>query len=349
MKKIDYFVIALAAVVALASILGFVLWSTSSFAQQEWIPGTVQNYYQPKGWDAIEGRWLIGQRVYSPAGGDLGQISDLLIDRVDGHVCLVILSDVPGFGSNFVAAPFGAIERTGENIVQLNFGDRDIPIASGYEDPYAYELSRYRSTLELSAIPSAIDPLWADAVYRFSGMRPYWRVERTAPPDIMAYRTAGETFSLAALFGGETTPRLVGARVQSSDEKVTARILELVIDSRDGRVALLVLDRVPGNTTELVAVPFGELSMSGNAFVLNVTEDRLAAAPGLTGYADLSNRQYADSIYRFFGVQPYWTEDGNMPHSVVEPAVQSSNKEGTEAGAIFTPDEGVAQAQQKGR
>ncbi len=46
MKKIDYLVIALAAVVALASILGFVLWSTSSFAQQEWIPGTVQNYYQ---------------------------------------------------------------------------------------------------------------------------------------------------------------------------------------------------------------------------------------------------------------------------------------------------------------
>ena len=56
--------------------------------------------------------------------------------------------------------------------------------------------------------------------------------------------------------------------------------------------------------------------MNGDAFVLNTTEDRLAAAPSFNGSADMGNREYAASVYRFFGVQPYWTEEESSEHEM---------------------------------
>lgn len=310
MNKTKYLLIMLVAVLSL------VVWGGRSFGE-EWVEGSVQGYYHSKGWDTFEAGWLIGHAVYSPVGGDLGQIKDLLIDREDGHIALVILSDVPGFGSECVAAPFGALERTGENIFWLNFGDRDVPIASNYQDQYAYELTRFRSTIGISSIPSSIDPLWADSVYRFYGQTPYWTEGKTPHPDLMSYRAA-QPFITESFYMGTGAPVLMGATVQSTDGKAVARIDDLVIDSKDGRVALLVLDQVPGRGDAQVAVPFGGLSMSGNAFALNTTEDRLAAAPGFDEFADTHNLQKAEDIYVYFGLQPYWTEGGQMPGSSME-------------------------------
>jgi hypothetical protein len=160
----------------------------------------------------------------------------------------------------------------------------------------------------LSKIPSSIDPLWADSVYRFYGQTPYWTEGKTPHPDIMSYRTARPSI-LQSLFIGKTAPVLMGATVQSKDGKAEARIDDFVIDSKDGRVAFLVLDRIPGRGDTQIAVPFGEMSMNGDAFVLNTTEDRLAAAPRFNESADMGNREYAASVYGFFGVQPYWTEE----------------------------------------
>ena len=91
-------------------LFGLVLWHSFSFGQ-EWGERTPGNYYQPKGWNAFQASWMIGTRVYSPAGGFLGLIRDLMIDKSNGDIVLVILSDVPDFKDRFVAAPFGALER----------------------------------------------------------------------------------------------------------------------------------------------------------------------------------------------------------------------------------------------
>jgi len=42
---------------------------------------------------------------------------------------------------------------------------------------------------------------------------------------------------------------------------------------------------------------------------LNTTEDRLAAAPGFNQYSDMNNIEWDENVYKFFGVQPYWTEE----------------------------------------
>jgi sporulation protein YlmC with PRC-barrel domain len=303
-------------ILAVISIFSFVFLASSSFAQEREYQKanrlgsqvTVCAPYQRTGLELSEASWLIGQRVYSPLGGELGQIDDLMIDRTDGHIALVILSGAEGFGAEYVAAPFSALERTGEDTFQLSFGDQYTYIpTSPYEDPYAYQLYENRSIVGLSRIPSTIDPLWADSLYQFYGQTPYWTEGKTVPPDIMAYR-ASEPSMLKSLFGEKTAPALMDSTVESKGRKTEARIDDLVIDSNDGRVAFLVLDKVPGRGDTQVAVPFDELSMMGNAFVLNTTGDRLASAPSFGQYTDMNNLKWAENVYKFFGERPCWTE-----------------------------------------
>jgi len=301
MNKTGYLIVALITVFSLS------LWGGRSFARDnEWVEGAVQAYDQPTGWNGMEAGRLIGHRVYSPAGGDLGQISDLLIDRFDERIILVILSDVPGFGSEFMAVPFSALERTGESLFQLNFGDRIISIASTNRDPYAYELTRHRETVGVLTIPSAIDSMWADSVYRFFGQTAYWTAEPRMV--IMSYQAAEPSMG-EYLFRGKTSRALMGATVWSRNGEAVARIDDLVVDSRDGRVVLLILDQVPGRKDEQVAVPFDELTMNGKPFALYATEEHLAAAPGFNEFTDLNNPKKVEDIYRFFGMQPSWTKE----------------------------------------
>jgi len=307
-------------ILMLVSIFSLFLFGHTSVFANEMSKGEVGTMSQPMGWETFEASWLIGHQVYSPYGGELGQIEDLMIDRTDGHIALVILSGARGFGTEFVAAPFGALERTGEDAFRLNFDAQydsnpysfqnpTTPYDNPYDDPYAYQLYRHRTIVGLSKIPSTIDPLWADSVYQFYGQTPYWTEGTTPHPDIVSYRTARPSI-FQALFRAKTAPVLMGATVQSEDGKVAARTDDLVIDSRDGRVAFLVVDRVPGRGNAEVAVPFGELSMKGDTFVLNTTGDRLASAPRFDEYGDTNNMEWAESVYRFFGQTPYWTEGG---------------------------------------
>ncbi len=84
----------------------------------------------------------------------------------------------------------------------------------------------------------------------------------------------------------------------------------MVIEIKDAMIVLLLLDKIPGRGDGVVAVPFAELSMSGNALVLNVTGDRLTAAPSFNEDTDLHSAKWAADDYAFFGMQPCWSEEG---------------------------------------
>jgi len=299
--------------IALVAAFSVVLWQSGAFAQ-EWTEGTVQSYYQPRSWDSYDAGWMISHRVLSPAGNDLGQISNFMFDRSDGHIAFVVLSDIQfatrsgdsqAFARTYAFAPFSSIVGTGDNVFHLSFGDRAIPVSDSYQDPYAAELQMNADTEGFDHIPATIDPLRVEAIYRFYGQAPYW-AEGCAPQDLMSYRAAEEMTITGFLFGGSESPALIGSSISSSDNMMTARIEDCVIDANNGRVALLVLNRISGRGDALVAVPFGDLSMSGDAFVLNASGDMLASAPEFVG-TDLGNEAMAMDIYTYFGMTPYWT------------------------------------------
>ena len=104
-------------------------------------------------------------------------------------------------------------------------------------------------------------------------------------------------------------PLLVGARVEDSQRDYLGEIVE-VVDGPEGRVAFAVLRYwISDDTQARVAVPLGAFSCEGQACVLQSNRDILESAPPLISKDDLNDPKKAENIYRYFGVQPYWSDE----------------------------------------
>jgi len=130
-------------------------------------------------------------------------------------------------------------------------------------------------------------------VYRFYGEAPYW----------------GEGFYR---YSGEPMPteryasEFIGGTARSSNGEELGRIDDFVIDPMSGHVVYAVLFDVGGTEGRYATVPFSAFSQSAeNAFVFNTTQQELLASPAFD-WNDISNRRYAEEIYRHYGLRPYW-------------------------------------------
>ena len=288
-------------VAVLGSVFCLVLLGSGAFSKansEEFPRIMVGAMSQPMGWSPFEASWLIGHHVTTTTNATLGQISGLVVDKSNGRVALVVLSDVPNIGAKVLAIPYGSITNIGADTCEFNPGDMEIGAApgAGYlnEDPTVYALTHYPSYSEYYGLPSVMDAAWLSDIYRHYGQPPYWTEQGEQPPMAM------ELFE---------SDRFIGAEAQMPDGNEAGRINDFVIDSSDGRVAFLVLSDVSGRPTTLVAVPFGIVSARGeNDFVIDSTTEQLALARGFDESADLNNTRWAGDVYRYFGQQPYWTE-----------------------------------------
>ncbi|NWG02838.1 MAG: PRC-barrel domain-containing protein [Syntrophaceae bacterium] len=278
----------------LISIFNLVLFGSSAFAGV-WQKAEVGGIYQPMGRDRYEASWLIGQRVDGRAGNYLGQISNLVIDQANDRVALVVLSNVPGFGADQVAIPYGCLERNDNRTFTVRFPIMAIASVNNREDPDLYLLRQYPTDSPLYSIPQPIDPNWVAEIYRTYGIGgPYWIQGESTPSTTDFYLRT----------------QLIGTEVQATEGNVSARVSDFTIDSSNGQIILLVLSHVKGRGDHLVAVPFDVLNRASlKTFTLNVTGNHLASAPSFH-HSDMNKRGYAENVYRFFGQQPYWTVRG---------------------------------------
>jgi hypothetical protein len=115
-------------------------------------------------------------------------------------------------------------------------------------------------------------------------------------------------------FGEYDVKNLLGSMVTTLEGEELGRNLDLEITSQ-GHVAFTLIAQngfaeFPGR---LVAVPFSVLTIAETKsqpilVVLNVDKDKFYTAPSFdTKYLD--NPQWAVGLYRFFGQQPFWTEE----------------------------------------
>lgn len=285
----------------LVSVFCLVLLGSNAFAQEYTPPkedrGMAGGMCQPAAWDTFEGSWLIGHYVMDIQSRRLGQISNLVIENTNGHIALVVLSDVPNLGHQELAVPYGSIMRTGQDNCTFNPGNMVMEETSGVYGPGLYGLTRAPSTSKLYGIPSAIDLAWVSYLYQLYGKEPYWTDKGAQPQEAMQFQFYEST-------------RLMGAAVHTPKDEEVARVNNLVIDSSEGHIAFVVLSDVAGRGDDLVAVPSSAFSESGeNFFVLNTTKEQLASARSFDEHADVRNLEYAADVYRYFGQQPYWREE----------------------------------------
>ncbi|HVP77560.1 MAG TPA: PRC-barrel domain-containing protein [Thermodesulfobacteriota bacterium] len=207
----------------LSSIFCLVFLSSSVFSQgfsSQYPSGTVGPGYQPMGWSDFQASWLIGHHLLNPtSNANLGQISDLLIDRCGGRIAFVVLSDTPGAGSESLAVPFESLLRTGEQTFLLRIDDSIVPMGSdfqsrdiNFQDRYTQYLVDNKSIIGVRANQASFDSFWADGVYKVYGLAPYWTEGKASEPDFASYianRTSGDPmirYPGGSIASSSTTP-----------------------------------------------------------------------------------------------------------------------------------------------
>jgi len=237
----------------------------------------------------FKGSDIIGAKVENRQGENLGQISDLSVDRKAERVDFAILSHggVLGIGDKYVAVPLSAFAvKT----------DKD-----GKFDRLVLNMSKDK----LAKAPNFDQDRWPDRpeverMYVYFGQTPYWRSEHP------------KTSEMKNNFKGSD---LIGAKVENRQGEDLGKIGDLAVDPKTGRVDFAVLSHggVLGIGDKYVAIPLSALVIKTDKngkfdrLVLNMGKDKLAKAPNFDKDR-WPDRREAERTYRYFGQTPYWSE-----------------------------------------
>jgi uncharacterized protein YjbJ (UPF0337 family)/sporulation protein YlmC with PRC-barrel domain len=105
---------------------------------------------------------LTGYRVINPAGDDLGQIEDIVIDMESGRITYAVLSfgGFLGFGDKFFAIPWEVLRPSSTEEAFILHTDREaLANAPGFDKNHWPEMA---------------DCQWGASIYSYYDSRPYW-------------------------------------------------------------------------------------------------------------------------------------------------------------------------------
>lgn len=121
------------------------------------------------------------------------------------------------------------------------------------------------------------------------------------------YKTARKSGPGPHLMGANT---LIGEDVYNQQDEKLGDIKEIMLDMTTGDIAYAVLSfgGVLGMGAKLFAVPWPalELDTENKRFILDVTKERLADAPGFDkdNWPDLADTTFRTSLNDFYGSKP---------------------------------------------
>jgi sporulation protein YlmC with PRC-barrel domain len=133
------------------------------------------------------------------------------------------------------------------------------------------------------------------------------------------YITAGvsarETGNEPMGMGSEKESHWIGKKVTNVEGETLGTVHDLVWDS-DGKISFAIISYggFLGLGEKKAAIPFSALTYDeeGKRVTCNVSKNQLAGAPDFKDKEDLTHRFFAEELYRYYGVQPYWTGEGTM-------------------------------------
>jgi sporulation protein YlmC with PRC-barrel domain len=105
---------------------------------------------------------------------------------------------------------------------------------------------------------------------------------------------------------------MIGTDVVNPNGDNLGDVKEVVIDPKSGRIAYAVVSfgGFLSMGEKLFAVPFSALqySTSKNEYVLDVSKERLEAAPGFDAdhWPSMADEKWNREIYKYYERSPYW-------------------------------------------
>jgi sporulation protein YlmC with PRC-barrel domain len=245
-------------------------------------------------------RDLVGMKVVSPLGDDLGKIEDVVV-HPGGETSYVVLSfgGWMGMGDKLFAMPWSVLERV-ERGATAKDGERSLVL------PLDKERLKSAPGFDKSKWPAMANADWTrdiDAFY-LGAADP----NATKPVEAAA-RTSVITWKLSDL---------EGAPVENSGGEKVGDIKGLAIDAH-GRVnyAVLSVGGFLGIGDRLIAVPWDAMkfSLTGDkgdtkVITLSATKEQLAKAPefknGKDDRAAMCDEAWITRVHEYFSCPPYW-------------------------------------------
>ena len=217
------------------------------------------------------------------------------------------------------------VDSGGHAFAVVNHGDYDLYGEGGVDTPIPFEELQISKTkadqdtvvlktdMEHLDFAQYLNPLKKETrqdeanIYEYYGIQPYWT------------RSGGAGTMGKAGFMESNSLNLVGASVKNSHGEFIGIVNEILVDS--GGHAFAVVNHgdsdLYGEGGVNTPVPFEALrfsqTKSGNEAVVfkmeQMDREHLDFAPFLDP-TKTNNRQYEANIYEYYGLQPYWTENG---------------------------------------
>jgi sporulation protein YlmC with PRC-barrel domain len=121
-------------------------------------------------------------------------------------------------------------------------------------------------------------------------------------------------------FPGYQTTELIGLAIKDRDGVELGQISDLVVDC-NGHIDFAIVNQLGSDQfpARLVVVPFRALMISKGesdhiSVVFNVNKEKFYEGPEWS-HENLADLKQAYSVYRHYGIQPYWTESPLRPCS----------------------------------
>ena len=110
--------------------------------------------------------------------------------------------------------------------------------------------------------------------------------------------------------GRSDVSEMIGKTVRNFQGDILGTIREFV-KGPEGRIVFVMLNNWVSDTTrKIIAIPIGALSCGEQVCVINASRETVATTPTFFSKDDLTETRTAADIYLYFGLQPYWTEEG---------------------------------------
>jgi sporulation protein YlmC with PRC-barrel domain len=228
--------------------------------------------------------------VKDSKGQYVGGITDLVINP-DGRISFAVVSPfgMDGINQRLVALPFDV----------LSFNDKYLVLKTTSEKLVTAPLFS-RSYLNARN--------WAEDTNRYFGIQPSWGEGALCEKPAVGAHQLSMTKGWNRPYGAS---EIVGTQAKNPQGEVVGKIDDLVFDD-EGRISFAILGYggFLGIGQNLVAVPITSLSYAEEPrhFVLNATKEDIESAP-LFSKKTLNNPSWANTFYRYFGQQPYWTKE----------------------------------------
>lgn len=246
----------------------------------------------------VPSKWLDDNSVRGLNDEKIGEVKDLILNRLSGRVSFVLLGHggVATIGEKVTAVPFTAFG--------WNADKKWLTL------PMTAEQLKSAPTLDSGEWKSLGDPTHVATYYGHYKVTEYRNDRDKIRDKDSASKLGPEEHRVVRVSD------IRGKTLMGSDGREVGTVNDLVLDANSGRVAFVAVTfgGVMGIGSDKVAVPWSvfDINKDGRLFVTDIDKETIKAAPRFkeSDWGELRDTTFGTRVYKHYGKNADWLEPG---------------------------------------